>query len=144
MDPIPTGHERPINQQARMILARAPWWAHYPEPAKKAVLELADKEPVKWDNLLSYTDPPPDPAEGQQRMIDHRGKTFCFADGERGIVLGFASKHRCVRSDKSHRARMTKKKGGQSSYLLHFWWVQKGNEIVCVKWRTKRTRPSFT
>lgn len=138
MDPIKTGHERPVNKQAALLLAKAPWWAHYPEPAKKAVLEIAAKPDVKWDDLLSYTNPPPEPLKGQQPLQDKRGVKLKFSDGSIGVVTGYASKRVVFtpRRRSSHNA-----KPGETPLIvrreamnIHYWWINKNGNMFSMSW----------
>jgi hypothetical protein len=139
MDPIKTGHEQPVNKQAALLLAKAPWWAHYAQPAKKAVLEIVEKQKVKWDDLLSYTNPPPQQSFRKNQAIrDKRGLRIRFKDGLIGTVIGYAGKKMVFRSS-GHRETQERRclnyRGpvrNLKPIAIHSWWVEKNGEVFAT------------
>jgi hypothetical protein len=138
MDPIKTGHERPVNKQAAMLLAKAPWWAHYPEKAKAAVERLADRH--EWSVVCDSTKAPPSGIE------DKRGVQILSKDYSARTVIGY-SHSRLKGSAKKPKPKNKPSwwigEGWNPNYphwapaeKIHYWWVVGADDLPhTIRWR---------
>ena len=130
MDAIKTGHERPVNRQARMILAKSPWWA-LPRPEKQEEI-VRSVESFDIEQLVNVTRQPP------FTVHDHRGMTIGDV-----TVIGFAD-------TKTHWVRKTTpppwwighwdKRRTREVDPEHFWWVVRDGEVERMSWFKIRMR----
>lgn len=143
METIKTGHERPANLISARLLWKAPWWAHYPETARKAVLGI--KKQHSWQAWVDYTKAPPNnggPRSSQ--IIDRRGIVFQYFGEDRTItVIGFS---RSIGHESMHPSGKRPawwvgggwdpKRMGQRTLYHHAWWCVDGSgQPFELKWK---------
>jgi hypothetical protein len=82
-------HPEPIDRQASKMFWKAPWWAQYPEPAKRAILEV--KNDVSWEAFVNYINPPPNKGRPEgNKLKDRRGETVQDKLGFVAKIIGYS------------------------------------------------------
>jgi hypothetical protein len=125
---IKVGHEIPINHEARMIFAKAPWWSKPPSEAKFHVLNIEDQ--CTWTASVDYFRRPPEARGNNMQVTDRRGwllqnrnEIKKFGCSKNYVVLGYAYTER-----KRYAARNKYKSA-------HYWHAFDGDSIVTINMR---------
>jgi hypothetical protein len=135
----------PINKQAAMMLAKAPWWAYPPEDSKKEIIKAFER--VSVDKLVDVTQEPP------KETKDRRGEVLFWADGRKAVIVGFCHKDRqtMFRSEEAMIKRSEEHgryKGDNfnSSKRLfetrsaNVWWSLSEGDFYPIKWKAPSCR----
>ena len=146
MSLIATGHEKPVNMVAARLLMRAPWWAQYPEPAKKCVVMLNVEH--SWDAWINYTKGPPASRADEMPIADKRGRVIECKDGKLLTVIGYGNDgSRQAKVKNGHTPPAWWRGGGwdgarvrQTTRREHFWWVVKNGEMYLENLSSGRPR----
>lgn len=138
------GHERPVDRVASRLLWKSPWWAKYPEPAQKAILEV--KVETTWQAWVDYTKAPT--SGGKFTTPDRRGLPVILDDGTRGVISGYADCRVEQSTSKKNNPKPDWWVGGgwdpnrqrTVSKRYHFWWVATDAGFQRWSWKAIKLR----
>lgn len=135
----------PINRQAAMMLAKAPWWAYPPPELQAEIIKQAEMIPVT--ELIDATKPPP------QNVTDRRGLVLFWNNGRQGVVTGYChkitqgisrSENALIRRASTHGRYKGScyniDKAPIETRSLHVWWIFSNGDFFPTKWKAPSSR----
>lgn len=132
-------HVSPINLQASKVFWKCPWWAKAPPEERKAIEKSAEK--LDYKTLIDYTKAPPIVPREYTPVMDRRGFTVLWSDGNAGRVIGYAET-KIIHREKNFPNGIRKMK---TERVLFWWVIDQNGEFIKVKCKAngKHTKARF-